>query len=421
MLNVLRSRVYLRLFAAQVVSLVGTGLATVALGLLAHDVAGGHAGVVLGGIFTVKMIAYVFVAPLMNAALVRLPRRNVMVGADIVRVVIALCLPFAGQPWQIFFLVFVLQSASATFTPTFQSVIPIVLPDEDDYTQALSLSRLAYDLESIASPMLAALLLLVMQSNTLFLGTALGFAGSAALVLSAALPKSLGLSDPREGPIRPFGARARSGIAHFARRPGLRPILALNLVSAAAVSLVLVHTVVIVRSDIGLDQSAVAVFLAINGAGSMTAALVLPRVLRRVDERTIMLPAAGSLAALTALAGVALLSASGGPEIVILAALWYLIGLAWSAVETPIGRIIRRETPPDELSAAFAAQFSLSHACWLICYPLAGALGLAGLSTTAFALAGLATAAAVLATLLWRAVPEPEMLEVMRADATEGS
>lgn len=420
MLRVLRNQIYRRLFTAQIVALLGTGLATVALGLLAYDVAGGHASLVLGGIFTVKMIAYVFVAPLTSAALIRLPRRTVMVASDLLRLVVALCLPFADQVWQIFVLVFVLQAASATFTPTFQAVIPLVLPDEDDYTQALSLSRLAYDLESIVSPMLAALLLLVVHSNALFFGTALGFAASAMLVLSTALPVSPGLTSADDGPQLPFGIRARAGVMHFVHRPGLRPILALNFVAAAAMSLVLVQTVVIVRSQLGLDESMVAVFLAINGAGSMTAALAIPRVLRTVDERTIMLPAAGILAALTALAGVVLLISAGPTQFGMLAVLWFVMGLAWSAVETPIGRIIRRETPSDQLSAVFAAQFSLSHACWLISYQLAGALGLAGLPTAAFVLAGLAAAAAVLASLLWRAEPQLRTLEVMRADTAEG-
>ena len=44
MLGVLANRTYRHLFLAQVVSLVGTGLATVALGLLAFDLAGDRAG-----------------------------------------------------------------------------------------------------------------------------------------------------------------------------------------------------------------------------------------------------------------------------------------------------------------------------------------------------------------------------------------
>ena len=53
-------------------------------------------------------------------------------------------------------LIFLLQAASAGFTPAFQAVIPDVLKDEGDYTNALSLLRLTEDLEQLASPMLAA-------------------------------------------------------------------------------------------------------------------------------------------------------------------------------------------------------------------------------------------------------------------------
>ena len=47
MIGVLRNSTYARLFSAQIVALLGTGLLTVALGLLAFDIAGQDAGVVL--------------------------------------------------------------------------------------------------------------------------------------------------------------------------------------------------------------------------------------------------------------------------------------------------------------------------------------------------------------------------------------
>ena len=59
MLSVLINRTYRHLLAAQVVALTGTGLATVALGLLAFDLAGDAAGMVLGTALTIKMAAYV--------------------------------------------------------------------------------------------------------------------------------------------------------------------------------------------------------------------------------------------------------------------------------------------------------------------------------------------------------------------------
>lgn len=67
MLTILANRTYRHLFAAQVIALVGTGLATIALGLLAWEIAGADAGVVLGTALAIKMIAYVALAPVAAA------------------------------------------------------------------------------------------------------------------------------------------------------------------------------------------------------------------------------------------------------------------------------------------------------------------------------------------------------------------
>ena len=151
MIDILGNRTYRHLFFAQIVALVGTGLATVALGLLAYELAGQDAGAVLGTALAIKMVAYVLVAPLAGAYANRLPRRALLVALDVARLTVVLLLPWVNQVWQIYVLIFVLQSCSAAFTPSFQATIPEVLPEEDDYTKALSLSRLAYDLEPAES------------------------------------------------------------------------------------------------------------------------------------------------------------------------------------------------------------------------------------------------------------------------------
>jgi MFS family permease len=142
MLRLLANRTYRHLFAAQVIALVGTGLATVALGLLAYDLAGAEAGLVLGTALAIKMVAYVVLAPIAAAFAERLPRRGMLVALDLIRAGVALALPFVTGVWQVYVLIFLLQAASAGFTPTFQATIPDILPDEKDYTRALSLSRL---------------------------------------------------------------------------------------------------------------------------------------------------------------------------------------------------------------------------------------------------------------------------------------
>lgn len=415
MLSVLRNRTYRRLFTAQVVALAGTGLATVALSLLAYDLAGADASAVLGTALAIKMVAYVAVAPVAAAFADRLPRRALLVAMDLTRAGVALALPFVTQVWQVYVLILLLQAASAAFTPAFQATVPEVLPAERDYTRALSMSRLAYDLESLFSPALAAALLTLVPYNWLFAGTTVGFAASAALVLSTVLP--------RPAPVQRTGgayARAAFGARLFRATPRLRALLALDLAVAAGGAMVFVNTVVLVRDGFHQPIGAVSLALAAYGAGSTAAALLLPRVLERAGDRAVMLPAAFGLPAILAAVAAVTAAAPAGWAWPALLAAWALLGAACSAVLTPGGRLIRRSTGDADLPAAFAAQFSLSHGCWLLTYPLAGWLAAgAGMPATAVVLAATALAATVAATALWPS-RAPARLEHVHADLPPG-
>lgn len=393
-IEVLRVVAYRKLFTAQVVALLGTGLLTVALGLLAFDLAGGQAGAVLGTALTIKMFAYVFVAPVMAALVERLPRKAVLVVADSVRAAVAVMLPFIDQVWQIYALVFVLQAASATFTPAFQALIPVVLPKEKDYTRALSLSRLAYDLESLLSPVLAAALLTVASYNNLFLGTLAGFLVSALMVVTTRLPDI--------APSRSSGSllhRTTLGTRIFLREPALRGLMALNLTVACGTALVLVNTVVYVRDLFDASNVGVAVALACYGAGSMVISLTTPAILDRISDRSLMLAGAALVTVGVALAAAV---AAFQPSWFILLAVWVLLGAGTSMITTPSARLLRRAATDDTRSYLFTAQFSLSHACFIIGYPVAGWVGAAaGQPASALVLAVLATLGTLAAHRLW--------------------
>ena len=399
MLSVLRNPTYATLFAAQVIALLGTGLLTVALGLLAFDIAGDAAGAVMGTALTIKMVAYVGVAPVIAAVVERLPRKVVLVAADLVRFAIALMLPLVTEAWQIYVLIFVLQSASATFTPAFQALIPSVLPDQRDYTRALSLSRLAYDLESLLSPAIAAALLTVISYNNLFMGTAAGFAGSTACVIFARLPSRVDDAS-RES----FWRRLPVGLTVFARTPTLRFLLVTNLVVAAGTALVLVNSVVYARGVFELGESALAGMLAFYGLGSLLTALNIPWIIERLNTiRTMTLGAvvitAGLIAA-TVLTQIAITTQTGWAGLL---ATWALLGVGTSLVNTPSARLLADASTSRTRNLVYTAQFALSHACFLLTYPIAGWLGqhhltLAAAVLTAIAAIGTITAGGLAAT-----------------------
>ena len=397
MLAVLRNRSYAKLFSAQIIALLGTGLLTIALGLLAFDIAGADAGLVLGLAMTIKMVAYVAVAPLINALVAHIPRKPLLIASDVIRALVALCLPFVSESWQIYVLIFILQSASATFTPAFQAVIPSILPEEREYTRALSLSRLAYDMESLISPMLAALLLTATSYHNLFSGTVAGFVGSAVLVSSTTFPQ---IAPPEKSR---FFHRLTDGTRSFWAAPELRSLLALNLVVATTTAMVIVNTVVLVKGDLDRSQTDVALLLGAYGAGSMIIALSIPRLLDRFEDRKVMLYGAGALPVLLLIAASVIQWSNGTAQWILLLALWLLLGAATATILTPSSRLLRRNSTEQNRPGIFAAQFSLSHACYLLTYPLAGTLGaVLGLPTVALILVVIGMLGTILAAISWR-------------------
>lgn len=399
MLSVLRDTTYRRLFAAQVVALLGTGLLTVALGLLAFDLAGKDAGAVLGTALTIKMFAYVGFAPVINAVVARLPKKPLLIGADLIRAGMALCLPFITETWQIYVVIFLLQSASATFTPAFQSLIPAVLKDEKDYTRALSLSRLAYDMEALVSPAIAALLLTVLSYNNLFLGTVGGFLFSALMVVLTVLPAT---APVQQGGASSLWHRTTLGTRIFWRNRKLRSLLALNLVVSAPTALVLVNSVVVVRQVLHRADTDLALALACFGVGSMVVALSAPRILERLGDRTVMLTGAAVIPLALAGAAVLLFLPAGDSTWWWLLVVWFVLGAGNSTILTPSARLLREASTEETRPYVFTAQFSLSHACYIISYPLAGIAGAAaGLGPASLALLILAMIGTAGAFLSW--------------------
>lgn len=389
MFSILQNTTFRHLFAAQLVALLGTGLATVALGLLAWQLAGAAAGAVLGTALAIKMVAYVTLAPIVAAIADRLPRRAFLVALDLIRAAVIACLPFVDQIWQIYVLIFCLQAASAGFTPAFQAVIPDVLKDEGDYTNALSLLRLTEDLENLVSPMLAALLLSLVSFPVLFLGTVMGFAASAILVATTDLPRQ------NRAVENDFWRDVTKGIRIYARTPRLRGLLGMEAAVAAAGAMVYVNTVVLVQARLGLAETAVALAFAGFGAGSMLAAFSVPRILERHKDRTVMI--GGAALMVLAVAQVPLIG-----NLSALIAVWAVMGFGFSLTQTPIGRIVNRSAAEADRGAVFAAQFALSHACWLVAYPVAGWVGASfGLSMAALVLAGFGTIGIIAVLRIW--------------------
>ncbi len=397
--NPLSNPSFTKLFVAQIIALVGTGLSTVALSLLAYDMAGGRAGTVLGIALAFKMIAYVFFAPIIGGIVHRVSRKSFLITMDALRALIVLLMPFVSEIWHIYVLIFLLNLFSAGFKPVFQAVIPDILNNDQQYGKALAYSRVAYDLENILSPTLAGIGLLFFTYTGLFVFNSVAFVISALIIIITLLPKPKPVE--RSGN---FIDEITYGVVSYFKTPRLRSLLVLYIGIAVGSSMVIVNTVIYVKEYLMLPDTTLALFFACSGLGSMLMAFTYPLIAKQLNDKAII-----QLGILTL--SISLFFMSYEPSFNFALINWFIIGTGLSLSQIPAGKIVNMSANPNDRTAYFSAQFSLSHMCWLIGYLAAGQLVyIFGFSFTAIFFACIVSICLIYSVLFWPNEAEENIL-----------
>lgn len=374
-----RNRDFRLLFGAQIISLLGSGVTTVGLALFAYQLTGGEsATAVIGYALTLRILAFLLFSQPAGVLADRFNRKKILIIADLARFALLALFPFVTTVWQIYALIFAINAVTAFFTPTFEASIPEVA-GEEHYVKALSLSRVAVDVEAFAAPALAGLLVLLVGVRWVFWFDAFTYLVSALFVLAAFVPVVVRKQIPLS--VSVFLKEITTGTRILLREPALRQALILSFAEATAGAAAIVATVVYVRDELGRGDSAFTVVMAGLGIGSAVMALILGRITSRYEQsvrgrdrlhtrrhvwarRALLI--GGTVLGLLLLPGVL------KPPLVLFAGLWLLNGAGQALIAIPSSTLLAEHTDEAERGRAYAAHFALTHACWLITYPAIG-------------------------------------------------
>ncbi len=374
-----RNRDYRYLFTAQIVSLLGSGVTTVGLALFAYQLTGGEsATAVIGYALTLRILAFLLFSQPAGVLADRFNRKKILIAADLTRFALLALFPFVTTVWQIYALIFAINAVTAFFTPTFEASIPEVA-GEEHYVKALSLSRVAVDVEAFAAPALAGLLVVIVGVRWVFWFDAFTYLVSALFVLAASVPAVAKKQIPLS--VSVFLEEITTGTRILLREPSLRQALILSFAEATAGAAAIVATVVYVRDELGRGNSAFTFVMAGLGVGSTVTALVLGRITSRYERATKERDALHTWRHVWArraliIGGVALglllLPGVLKPSLILFALLWFLNGAGQALIVIPSSTLLAEHTQEEERGRAYAAHFALTHACWLVTYPATG-------------------------------------------------
>jgi len=269
-LGALREREFRRLFTGQAISLLGDGMVGVALAFAVLDLTGSISD--LGYVFAARTIPLVVFLLVGGVFADRLPRRAVVLTADVVRlvtqgVIAALLISGHADLWELIVSLAFYGTATVFFNPASTGLIPSVV-SPGRLQQANALRALAMAAGNVAGPALAGVLVAAASPGWALAVDAASFGASAVFLARLRLPMHERL------PVKPFLHELGEGWHEVVSRAWVWSILVFaGLANMAGMAFFILGAYVAKRSLGG--AGAWALITSAFGAGSIVGGLLV--------------------------------------------------------------------------------------------------------------------------------------------------
>jgi MFS family permease len=254
-----------RFFAAHAQSCLGSGVAYVALPLLAFDRFGSAWAV--ASVLLPDLLPAIVLGPLLGALIDRVGWRTCAMLADVVRCLAFALLPYVQSLPALIGVATLAGIGSALFAPAAMTGLPR-LARGDQRPAAMGLFGALDDVGQTVGPVAAGLLLALTGTSTLLLVNACTFAVSAVLI--ATLPAGDAPAGPRA---RSLLAEVRAGVGAVAARPEVRSLIASSAAAVLCIGVTNVGEVVLARQTLGVGGPGLAAFMTAAGVGTVLGSL----------------------------------------------------------------------------------------------------------------------------------------------------
>ncbi len=267
--NVLRHRGFRRLIIAQTISRWGDTFNAVALVIVVFQIT--NSGINVSGVVALEIAPVLLLGFVAGTVVDRLPRRQVMIAADLGRAMIAALVAFnSDQLWALYAAAFGLAALTVFFNPAAASLLPSLVDDNELVAANSAVWSAAVMSQIVLAPVAGAVVVT--------LGASAAFGINSVTFLASAIALS-GLRTPPTDPVERDSRRAEIvegiQIIRNSRLLGtLAAVQGLAALSAGATSALLV---VLAERHLHIDATGFGLLLAAIGVGAALGPLVLQR------------------------------------------------------------------------------------------------------------------------------------------------
>ncbi|WNS41638.1 MFS transporter [Paenibacillus sp. MMS20-IR301] len=385
------NRGYRRLFAAGLINGIGDRFSSIAmLALVLHLTGSGMAvGISLG----VRVLPYLFMAPLGGLLASRLPRKGIMMTVDFLRVPVALSLMLVDGKemlWLVYAGGFVMAAGEAVYSPVRKSYIPLLAAPED-LLRINGLEQLLNGCVLILGAFTGGLVSFYFGPDLAFVMNAVSFLTAGLLIMGIPHGSSAAVRDNNNVVQSAQAGSTGSSLSLTAgppRRRALRKLIAGSLVLQIVLCYELLVPIINGWDNVLISVYAIQVFRAgDSGVGAFYAALGIGLSLsffagRLLRTRLLAVALCGLL-----LEGVLLMAISNAGHFITVFLLYIVLSLAGGIGNASLDTLVMRETPAVLQPAVFGLLAAVSGtllglsmltAGWLLDYVEPRMLGFAG-------------------------------------------
>jgi len=384
-----------RLFLATVTSSIGTWLAFVALVVDVYDRTGDANWV--SALLIADFLPIVLVGILLGPLIDRLPRRNILVAADVLRAGVFCVLPFATSAAQIVGLALIIGVATSLFRPAVFAGLPNLVAD-DDLGHANGILQSAENFAWAVGALAGGALVAASGSDAAYWLNAGTFVVSALFILGI----RQSLEEQERSPSAGHRRDLVEGLRMVTRSRGLLTILVAWSIVTLGQAIGNVSEIVLAKDEFNAGDFGYGVLVATAAVGLTIGSLAGGDVIRRFGIRV-------PYVAGVVLLAVGFAAAAVSPNVWVAAVFVVVSGLGNGAVVVCNAVLVQRNAPDRLRGRAFTVVMSIGYAFFGLGMIVAGPLTNGFGARTAWGIsAALCAVAACFALVLLSGVEERE-------------
>ena len=358
-------RIFTLVWFGQMISLIGSGLTNFALGVWVYQQTGSVTQFSLISLFT--SLPIILISPVAGTLVDQFPRRWMMVfsdlGAGIATGVIAILLA-AGD--LTFWHICVGATISSCFTaielPAYTSATTLLVP-EQDLARANGMLQIGQAVGSLVAPMLAGVLLLILNINSIIFIDFGTFIFALSILLLVPFPKQY--IDRHRAEKTPWYKEASYGLVYLVKRRGLFALLLFFAVNNFFVGIVeILFTPLVLSFASATDLGTI---LTIGGMGMLVSSVLISTV----KTRSYLIL---SIFGFMLLSGISIIFAGLYRTVPLLALIAFLYFFGLPIINSSSQLIFQKKVPNNVQGRVFATIGAISNASHPFAYTVAGPL-----------------------------------------------